>query len=115
MNATDLTVRSLETLAALMSQLHDHEMEDSFNVAEAKKQFSELLGRVAFGGESFLITRRGRPMAKLVPVRDEPVGSSLAEVQGWLADDDPFFEIIDDISSQRATHVPRVLQQESDR
>jgi prevent-host-death family protein len=39
----------------------------SLNVAEAKKQFSDLLGRVAYGGETIVITRRGRPMAKLVP------------------------------------------------
>jgi prevent-host-death family protein len=39
----------------------------SLNVADAKKQFSDLLGRVAYGGETILITRRGKPMAKLVP------------------------------------------------
>jgi len=39
----------------------------SLNVAEAKKQFSDLLGRVAYGGETIVITRRGKPMAKLVP------------------------------------------------
>ena len=43
-------------------------MTQSFNVAEAKKRFSDLLGRVAFGGESFVITRRGRPMARLAPL-----------------------------------------------
>ncbi len=40
----------------------------SLNVAEAKRRFSDLLGRVADGGETILITRRGKPMAKLVPV-----------------------------------------------
>ncbi len=40
----------------------------SLNVAEAKKRFSDLLGRVAYGGETILITRRGKPMAKLVPL-----------------------------------------------
>lgn len=41
--------------------------EASLNVTEAKKQFSDLLGRVAYGGETIVITRRGKPMAKLVP------------------------------------------------
>ncbi len=40
----------------------------SLNVAEAKKRLSDLLGRVAETGETILITRRGKPMAKLVPV-----------------------------------------------
>jgi prevent-host-death family protein len=49
----------------------------SLNVAEAKKRFSDLLGRVAYGGETILITRRGKPMAKLVPLveRDEEPAS----------------------------------------
>ncbi len=37
------------------------------NVAAAKKQFSRLLERVA-GGETVLIMRRGKPMARLVPL-----------------------------------------------
>jgi len=39
----------------------------SVSVAAAKTHLSELLGRVAYGGETVVITRRGRPMAKLVP------------------------------------------------
>ena len=39
---------------------------ESVNVAEAKRRLSDLLGRVAYSGESVLITRRGRPMARLV-------------------------------------------------
>jgi prevent-host-death family protein len=35
---------------------------------DARKNFSEILGRVAYGRESFLITKKGRPMARLVPV-----------------------------------------------
>ena len=36
--------------------------EETVNVAEAKKHFSELLGRVAFGKKHILITKRGKPM-----------------------------------------------------
>ena len=42
--------------------------ETAVNVADAKRRFSDLLGRVAYGRETILITRRGRPMARLVPV-----------------------------------------------
>ncbi|MBP8297830.1 MAG: type II toxin-antitoxin system Phd/YefM family antitoxin [Burkholderiales bacterium] len=37
-------------------------------VAEAKAHLSELLARVE-GGEELVITRRGRPVAQLSPVR----------------------------------------------
>lgn len=77
------------------------------NVAEAKKHFSDLLGRVAFGGETIVITRRGRPLAKLAPlVAEEP--THLADVRGWLEADDPFLSEVDAIVAQRASHRPRV-------
>jgi len=40
------------------------------SVAEAKRDFSELMSRVAFRGERFLIERRGKSMAALVSVED---------------------------------------------
>ena len=70
------------------------------NVAEAKKSLSELLGRVAFGKETITIVKRGRPMARLVPVPPEDRGS-LADVKGWLGDDHPFFKNIEEIVAER--------------
>ncbi len=43
----------------------------SFNVNEAKSQFSRLLDLV-LQGESVLITRNGTPVAELVPARKRP-------------------------------------------
>lgn len=82
----------------------------SFNVAEAKKHFSDLLSRVAYRGESVLITRRGKPMAKLVPAEAPDEESYLDNVQGWLEEDDPFFAAIDEIVAGRSRNVPRVLK-----
>ncbi len=78
----------------------------SVNVAEAKRRFSDLLGRVAYGGESIVITRRGRPMARLVPPVE--TGEGLGAVRGWLDDDDPLVQRIDAIVAARAKHRPRV-------
>ena len=80
---------------------------ESVNVAEAKKRLSDLLGRVAYGGESVLITRRGRPMARLVPAGPPEAGEGLAGVRGWLADEDPFFDRVDEAVAARARHRPR--------
>ena len=38
---------------------------------DARRQFADLLNRVGFKGEQILITRHGKPIAKLVPVTDE--------------------------------------------
>ena len=85
---------------------------EALNVAEAKKRFSELLGRVAFGGEVILITRRGRPMARLVPLEKDASADRPAGIRGWLDDDDPFFEEIDRIVADRISHPPRMLDAE---
>ena len=79
------------------------------SVANAKRGFSDLLGRVAFGGETILITRRGKPMARLVPVDGGSADRPVVSHRGWLEEDDPFFAIIDEIVSDRVNHRPRVL------
>jgi prevent-host-death family protein len=72
------------------------------NVAEAKKKLADLLGRVAYGKETIIITRRGRPMAKLVPISQPDSDHHLAKARGWLADDDPFFNQIQTIVKSRS-------------
>jgi prevent-host-death family protein len=61
------------------------------NVYEAKTHFSKLLARVESGDE-VVITRRGRPVARLVPEVTAPRGSRLgghedlwtdAQVEAW--------------------------------
>jgi prevent-host-death family protein len=81
--------------------------EKIINVAEAKKHFSELLGQVAFNKKHILITKRGKPMARLVPADETKL--HLSQAKGWLENDDPFFDEIDRIIQDRTKHVPRVL------
>ena len=82
----------------------------SINVAEAKRHLANLLGRVAYGGETITITRRGKPMARLVPVDVEATVPHVADVQGWLEDDDTFFATMDAIVADREAHLPRTLR-----
>ena len=84
--------------------------EETINVAEARKRFSTLLERVAFGKETILIMRRGRPMARLIPPDDEPVQQGLGSVRGWLSDDDPFLAAVEEIVTARVRHRPRALR-----
>ena len=75
------------------------------SVADAKKHLSALLGRVAYAGERILISKRGEPMAVLVPPSEVAGTKHLSEVRGWLDSDDPFFETIDQIVQARAEHI----------
>jgi prevent-host-death family protein len=80
----------------------------SYSIVDAKKHFSEILGRVAYRGERILISKRGKPLAMIVPSTGEPGEEHLSKVQGWLEDSDPFFTIVDQIVYERERHVPRI-------
>jgi len=80
----------------------------TYSVAEAKKHFSDLLGRVAYGGESILISKRGKPLAMLVPSTREAAQDHLSRVEGWLEESDSFFDIVDQIVLERERHSPRI-------
>ncbi len=83
--------------------------ETEYSVAEAKKHFSEILGRVAYAGERIVISKRGKPVAVLVPPDQAIRGARLSEVDGWMDEDDPFFVIMAKIIVERKTHIPRIL------
>ena len=41
-------------------------MTKNIGIAKARQGFSELVNRVAFGGERYLVERRGKPLAALI-------------------------------------------------
>jgi prevent-host-death family protein len=87
--------------------------DQSVNVAEAKKHLSELLGRVAFGKEHILITKRGKPMARLVPAEEEK--KHLADAKGWLENGDDFFATMERIVENRSQHLPRIITKQTEK
>jgi prevent-host-death family protein len=82
--------------------------EEKVDITKAKMHFSELLGQVAFGKKHILITKRGKPMARLVPA--DELDMHLCDARGWLENTDPFFDIIEQIILDRSKHVPRMLK-----
>lgn len=40
------------------------------SVSEAREEFAELVNRAAYGHERVLVSRRGRPIAAIVPIED---------------------------------------------
>jgi prevent-host-death family protein len=40
------------------------------SVSEARQDFAELVNRAAYGGERVLVSRRGKPIAAIVPIAD---------------------------------------------
>jgi prevent-host-death family protein len=62
------------------------------SIGTVKRDISELVNRVAYGGERILLTSRGRPKAAIVSVEDyeylEGGGASLERWHHWVAESD---------------------------
>src|SRR3990172_7785437 len=96
-------------------------MTSVLGVGEAKKRFSELMSRVTYGRERFLIRRRGKPMAALVSADDlarleqEPASprGALALVGAWREiGDEEIDAFIADIYAARARDTGRPVSLE---
>ena len=87
-------------------------------VTEAKAQLSALMARAGYGGERFLIERRGRPLAALVGVEDlerlegedaplRPLGA-LALVGAWGKVEEPELDsVLEEIYAERENDTGR--------
>lgn len=100
-------------------------MTKRISAAQAKAHLSELMAQVAYGGEHYVIERRGKPLAALVSVDDlerleqglatsaRPQGA-LAIVGAWREVDDQDLDgLIADIYSQRARDTGRPVSLEA--
>jgi prevent-host-death family protein len=85
---------------------------NSFDIAQLKDRLSSLLNRVTNRHESITITKRGKPIAKLVPIDID--SSHLSNVEGWLDEDDPFFTAIEEIVAHRSSDLVRATQLNED-
>ena len=86
-------------------------MAETISVTDAKNRLSELMRRVSYNRERFLVQRRGKPMAALVSAEDlvmleqqEAPAQGLLAAAGACADFDDFDDfdlMIENIYVQR--------------
>jgi len=93
-------------------------MPEAISVADAKRRFSELLGRTAYNNERFVIERHGKPVAAIVSPADlerlvngTPPRGLLAAV-GAMADVEDFEEIMRDVVARRGEERGREVDLE---
>lgn len=76
---------------------------DTVNMHQAKTHLSKLVARVE-GGEQIVITRAGKPAAKLVPVPQEKPGRrKLGAWEGkgfWMASDEEMAKVDKEIAEE---------------
>jgi len=72
----------------------------SIGAFDAKTHLSELLEKV-LRGQSFIITRRGKPVAELSPVTAKPKQSLYGSLKGKIVISDDFDDPLDDFADYR--------------
>ena len=74
----------LKYLACLTTQIikeYDFPMKRTISVTQAARNFSDLVNRAYYRGESAVLVRSGQPVARLVPITPEPInGEELADL-----------------------------------
>lgn len=101
----------------------EHGLASKVGAAEAKAHFSDLMARVAHGGERFVVERRGKPVAALVGMEDlerleadlssRPRGA-LALVGAWgeLVEDEEIDAMLEEVYAERARDTGRAVDLE---
>jgi antitoxin (DNA-binding transcriptional repressor) of toxin-antitoxin stability system len=59
------------------------------------RQLGDLLGRIRYRHESFIIERNGVVVARLIPAEPEPRGSLRAALDAWRAASEPDADFAD--------------------
>ena len=68
-------------------------MLNKITTADARQKFSDIINRVAFGDDSFVLTRRGKPIAALVSIKELELLQELQDKidieDAWEAKNEP--------------------------
>jgi antitoxin (DNA-binding transcriptional repressor) of toxin-antitoxin stability system len=58
-------------------------MEHRLSATDLARRVGDILGKIRYLGDSFLIERNGEPVARLVPLPERPHGSVAEALRAW--------------------------------
>jgi antitoxin (DNA-binding transcriptional repressor) of toxin-antitoxin stability system len=87
-------------------------MKTHISATQAARTFSDLLDRVQYRGEEFIVERGGEPVCQIVPAR--PVVRTVADLVHLLRTipkpDDEYLDILEDITKNQPSLPPSPWQ-----
>lgn len=60
-------------------------MDTPVSATDLARNLGDVLGRIRYRGESFLVERNGEPVARLVPLVERPTATLGDALRGWTA------------------------------
>jgi len=78
-------------------------MKSRISATDAVRSFSELMNRVRYRGESFIVERGGKPICEILPTRPPQfTGAELAKLLGSLPKpDSEYLAILEDLVAKQ--------------
>lgn len=81
-------------------------MEHKISSAELARKLGDILGRVRYRGDSFVVERNGDPIARLVPLPEKAVSSLREALAAWQGAGEPDLTLADDLERIGAADRP---------
>jgi prevent-host-death family protein len=81
-------------------------MELRISATDLARRLGDVIGRVRYRGESFVIERNGEPVARLVPVPGKNLSSLNEALHAWRATGPADPSLADDLERVGATDRP---------
>ncbi|MCH7565701.1 MAG: type II toxin-antitoxin system Phd/YefM family antitoxin [Gemmatimonadetes bacterium] len=70
-------------------------MEHRLSATELARNLGDVLGRIRYRGDTFLIERNGSPVARIVPLPEHPPTSLREAVAAWRGAGEPDLDFAD--------------------
>ncbi len=82
-------------------------MEYRLSATELARKVGDVLGRIRYRRDSFLIERNGEPVARMIPLADRPRATLRDVVLAWREAGEPDIGFAEDLESvSRQDHPP---------
>lgn len=81
-------------------------MEHRISATELARKLGDILGRVRYRGDSFVVERNGDPVARLVPLPEKGISSLREALGAWQGAGEPDLGFAEDLQRIRAADRP---------
>jgi prevent-host-death family protein len=88
-------------------------MKNAVSATELARNVGDILARVKYRGETFVIERNGRPVARLVPTGPSPAGTVREALSAWVAGAGVDDDFTNDLAAIGAADYPPDRQWDS--
>ena len=81
-------------------------MESKISATELARKLGDVLGRIRYRGESFVVERNGEPVARLTPLAARTAGTVREGLVAWREASSPDSELADDLERVNGADQP---------